>query len=73
MGLIAEGHVDLPDQEMMNELGMVLSVMDSESQLTGQYVGGHNGPYKKINMPIRQAVQLAYDALFAKGLRSDFR
>lgn len=72
MGLIADDHVDLSDQEMIDQLAMVLSTIDSESNLTGQYIGGRNGPFADILLPLRQTAQIAFDTLKAKGLRSDY-
>ena len=71
MGLIADDHEDLPDQDMLDQLAMTLCMLDSEFELTGKYIGGRHGPFIDIKLPLRQAVQLAYDTLRAKGVHTD--
>lgn len=73
MGLIADDHKDLSDQEMMDQCCMALAMIDSESTLTGNYIGGCHGPFGDIKLPLRQTIQITHDVLFAKGLRSDYR
>ena len=70
MGLIADDHVDLSDQEMIDQLAMTLRTIDSDTDLTGKFIGGRNGPFGDIRLPIRQVAQIAYDTLYAKGFRS---
>ena len=68
MGLIADNHVDITDQELCNQMYLLLSEIDSEATLAGKYVGGRNGPFINIKLPIRQTVQYAMDSMKDRGI-----
>lgn len=76
MGLVAEDHVPLTEDEMLWQIRGLLSFCTSESTIsTDQAVavnlGGGSGPFCKIDTPIRELAEWAKKGILAERMKRE--
>ena len=74
MGLVAENHVPLTEDEMLWQIRGLLAFCSSEDKISTDTavavnLGGGNGPFCKIDCPIRELAEWARKGIQAERMK----